>query len=395
MSCSKCRNLQDIDDLSRPYVVRKCGACGREVKLRDITSNGHGIRVVKGDRFVFPPGFFQISANPLKANSHLTKPGLSWYAQLIFVEELQQNPDNTSEFLSKNDEYSSTILKKSRFLKDLDLEDKAQANEAIERLKDHKDKIEWWALLFGTFNKMTEDAIAENDAEKAAWAMRIAERCRAMCVFKDSLEEVVWMGHSAGRIIEVIKKWHSNMENNNEEFWQVIFNDNPYVLSQIFSVPVMFIKGKAYVGGMNIDGQNAKFVDYLFANESSNDAMLVEIKTPETQLMAKTNYRKGIYNPTKDLSGSILQVLNYRRELTKNLHSITSEIKHRIEMFNPRCIVIIGNAEKELKNELKRKSFELFRTNLKDVEIITFDELFRKAEILASLFNLSWEQKKD
>jgi hypothetical protein len=216
-----------------------------------------------------------------------------------------------------------------------------------------------------------------------------------MCVFKESLEEVVWMGHSAGRIIEVIRKWHSNKENNNEEFWQVIFNENPYVLSQIFSVPVIFIKGKAYVGGMNIDGQNAKFVDYLFANESSNDAMLVEIKTPETQLMAKTTYRKGIYNPTKDLSGSILQALNYRRELTKNLHSIASETKHKIEMFNPRCIVVIGNAEKELKNELKRKSFELFRTNLKDVEIITFDELFRKAEILASLFNLSWEEKKD
>ncbi len=395
MNCSKCENLKDIDDLSNPYVIRKCKKCGRKIKLRDTSPSGHGFRVEKGDRFIIPEGFINIAANPLKSTSKLTKYGLSWYAQLIFVEELQQNPDNISEFLSKNDEYSSTILKKSSILKDLDLENKIQANEAIERLKNHKDKVEWWALLFGTFNKMTEEAIEENDAEKAAWTMRIAERCRAMCVFKDSLEEVVWMGHSAGRIIEVIRKWHSNKENNNEEFWQVIFNENPYILSQIFSVPVIFIKDKAYVGGMNIDGQNAKFVDYLFASESSNDAMLVEIKTPETQLVAKTNYRKGIYNPTKDLSGSILQALNYRRELTKNLQSIATETEHKIEMFNPRCIVIIGNAEKELKNELKRKSFELFRTNLKDVEIITFDELFRKAEILASLFNLSWEGGKD
>jgi hypothetical protein len=30
----------------------------------------------------------------------------------------------------------------------------------------------------------------------------------------------------------------------------------------------------------------------------------------------------------------------------------------------------------------------LFRRNLKDVQIVTYDELFRKLEVLASLFNL-------
>ncbi len=174
MNCSKCKNLKDIDNLSSPYVIRTCKKCGREIKLRDTSPSGHGFRVEKGDRFKIPKGFISIAANPLKSTANLTKHGLSWYAQLIFVEELQQNPDNISEFLSKNDEYSSTLLKKSSILKDLDLEDKVQANEAIERLKDHKDKIEWWALLFGTFNKMTEDAIVENDTEKAAWTMRIA-----------------------------------------------------------------------------------------------------------------------------------------------------------------------------------------------------------------------------
>jgi hypothetical protein len=42
----------------------------------------------------------------------------------------------------------------------------------------------------------------------------------------------------------------------------------------------------------------------------------------------------------------------------------------------------------------KRKSFELFRTNLKNVEIVTFDELFKKAETLATLFNLRWNDNK-
>jgi len=35
-----------------------------------------------------------------------------------------------------------------------------------------------------------------------------------------------------------------------------------------------------------------------------------------------------------------------------------------------------------------RKSFELYRTSLRDVEIVTYDELFKKADTLATLFNL-------
>ena len=165
------------------------------------------------------------------------------------------------------------------------------------------------------------------------------------------------------------------------------------MLSQLFSVPVVFIRDKAYVGGMNIDRQDAKFVDYLYTNETSNDALLVELKTPKTKLVG-TKYRKGVHKPSSDISGSIIQVLDYRRELSKNIHHITSGTDKKIDIFNPRCVVIAGNASTELDTELKRKSFELFRTSLKDVEIVTYDELFKKAETLATLLNLVWKDKK-
>ena len=89
-----------------------------------------------------------------------------------------------------------------------------------------------------------------------------------------------------------------------------------------------------------------------------------------------------------------MQVLDYRRELSKNIQTITIGTSHVIDVFSPRCVVIAGNASKELDNEIKRKSFELFRTNLRDVEIVTFDELFKKAETLATLFNLKWKEQK-
>lgn len=394
MTCKQCVELEDITDLSMPYVVRTCGGCKREIKLRDPGDNGHGIKVEQGDRFVMPDGFLKISANPLKSGGRLTKHGLGWFAKHIFIEELEKNSDNIDVFTKVNEDYSERILKDAGFFEGLDLSLEEDAKKLFSRVEKEKDELAWWAYCFGLFNDITQDAIKENDAKKAAWSMRAAERCRSMCVFKENLEEVVWMGHSAGRIIEVIRKWHANKDNNKEEFWQVIFNENPYILSQVFSVPVVFLKDRAYVGGMNIDGAEAKFVDFLFANQSSNDAMLVEIKTPETQMFAKTKYRNGVYNPTKELSGSIIQVLNYRRELAKNYQNITSDSGKKLEVFNPKCVVIIGNAEKELNTDDKRTSFELYRTSMKDVEIVTFDELFRKAETLASLFNLTWSGKK-
>lgn len=393
MLCEQCNDLIDISDLSAPYVTRTCSKCGRKINLRELGDNGHGIKIEKGDQFTIPKGFINLSANPLKVTGTLTKHGLAWFSKLIFIGQLEKAPAKFMSQLKENDNYCDAILKNSIFTEGLDIENPEHSEKIFNRLKDNQDTLEWWALLFSMFNSMAEKAIEQNDAKRAAWAMGSAERCRSMCVFKANLEEVVWMGHSARRIIDVIRKWHSNKENSNEEFWQGVFNENPYVLSQLFSVPVIFIKDKAYVGGMNIDRQDAKFVDYLYTNESSHDALLVEIKTPQTKLLG-TKYRKGVYKPSSEISGSTIQVLDYRRELSKNIHTITNGTDHVIDVFNPRCVIIAGNAKKELDNDKKRKSFELFRTSFKDVEIVTFDELFKKAETLATLFNLKWEENK-
>ena len=392
LACEKCKHLVDIEGVSSPHIVRTCEGCGRKIKLREPGDNGHGIKVEKGDQFVFPDGWLQISVNPLKGNSTLTKHGLEWFSKLIIVEDLKHNEDEIESLLEKNETYCDEKLKSSELLKDYDIESPDHSKPIFDLLNKNQSTVEWWAFLFGVFNSIVKEAFEENDARKAAWAMRAAERCRSMCVFKDNLEEVVWMGHSARRIIEVIRKWKGNKENSSEEFWQQIFNENPYVLSQIFSVPVIYIKDKAYVGGMNVNGQDAKFVDYLYTYESSNDALLVELKTPETRLIG-AKYRKGVHKPSSEITGSVVQVLDYRRDLSKNIHNIASGTDKEIDFYSPRCVVIAGNYEKELDTELKKKSFELFRSSLKDVEIVTYDELFKKAETLASLFNLVWKEK--
>ena len=84
-----------------------------------------------------------------------------------------------------------------------------------------------------------------------------------------------------------------------------------------------------------------------------------------------------------------MQVLDYRRSLSKNLSALVQGTNYKLSAFAPKCVVIIGNGSVELDTDAKREAFEMFRSNTRDVEIVTYDELFRKLEVLASLFSLT------
>jgi hypothetical protein len=356
------------------------------MRIQEKGEHGIGIKVENGDQFVIPHNWFKIHANPLKGTGQLTKHGLAWFAKLLFLEDLPQKKDGIEVEINKIDKHCDEFLRKSALLNGLDIENPDHGPKIFDILKESQESAEWWAALVGLFNNLTKNAIQENNAQKAAWAMACSERCRSMLIFKQDLEEVVWMGHSARRIVDILKEWDSNKENSDEEFWQIKFNQNSYVLSQVFSVPVVFIQDKAYVGGMSIDRKDAKFVDYIFSGSTNNETILIEIKTPTTKLLG-SKYRK-VYKPSPELSGSLVQISDYRNTLMQNLSSLTKDLKKDLTALNPRCLIIAGNGEKELNDEAKRRSFELFRSSLQNIEIITYDELFRKIEVLATLFNL-------
>jgi Domain of unknown function (DUF4263) len=153
----------------------------------------------------------------------------------------------------------------------------------------------------------------------------------------------------------------------------------------MFSFPVIVLEGKAYVGGKNFSNKGGNIVDFLCANGLTRNAALIEIKTPKTKLLG-SQYRGDIYNVSTELSGSVLQASNYKKSLLQNYNSITShEEELFFNVFNPKSIIIMGNIQSELVDQRKKKSFELFRTGLSDVQVITYDELFGKVEFLVAL----------
>ena len=180
-----------------------------------------------------------------------------------------------------------------------------------------------------------------------------------------------------------LMEWSQNRENANEEYWQSLLASESFVLEQIFSLPIVVIQEKAYVGGKTIANSGGHIADFLVKNAVTNAVGLIEIKTPKSKLLGPS-YRNGIYNVSIDLTGAIQQVLFYRQSLIEERNRLLED-HPSVESFSPRCVVLIGHARKELNEKRKRQAFELFRQQLADVEVITYDEMFERTRRLVRI----------
>lgn len=167
-------------------------------------------------------------------------------------------------------------------------------------------------------------------------------------------------------------------QNLNEDKWQQLFLDNPFILSLAFGVPLVVIDGRVSVGGGGFSGGGNKIADFFYKNKFSDNITLIEIKTSKTKISG-SKYR-GVIAPSVDLAGSITQILEQRYELQKNIASLKDSSKqYDLETFFVKCILVIGMAPVD---QAEKKSFELFRNNLNDVIVITFDELLEKLRMI-------------
>ncbi|MET7889221.1 Shedu anti-phage system protein SduA domain-containing protein [Streptomyces avermitilis] len=120
--------------------------------------------------------------------------------------------------------------------------------------------------------------------------------------------------------------------------------------------------------------------------------LFCEIKTYDTELLAKTPYRTAVYQASKELGGGVAQV---QKTASKAQQLISRELVTHIfeddgtptgvelSTTRPRQVVVIGSLREFTHNGAvnpeKINSFELYRTSIQDVEIITFDELYQRA----------------
>lgn len=176
-----------------------------------------------------------------------------------------------------------------------------------------------------------------------------------------------------------------NLDNGKEEFWQQkVFNENQWVLAQIFSCPCTIYAQKAFVGGKSLDNKGGNVCDFIYRNKMTQNVALIEIKTPCTEIVGKP-YRET-YSMSLDMSGAVNQVLSYRDELQKNFSTLTRDLEgaDTVRAFSPKCVVVIGKIS--TLNAKQQKAFELYRNSFNNLTIITFDELHQKICDLMSVF---------
>jgi len=188
-------------------------------------------------------------------------------------------------------------------------------------------------------------------------------------------------------IKSLLKELHENKANYDEEFWQLKFQEYPWILSQIFSSPFIQIGKKFYCGGKEDDDKGGVKGDLIYKNKITGNIAFIEIKTPKDDLIIGKQYRgkeegkeNVIYSMKAEITGGVNQVLNQKKLYLKTHGENTEKAKY---LNNVKCILIIGITPKDTD---KVKSFELYRNSLREVEIITYDELFARIKSILDIF---------
>jgi hypothetical protein len=185
------------------------------------------------------------------------------------------------------------------------------------------------------------------------------------------------------RLQRFCRELEENEENADEGYWQLTLDSNGWAIAQVYAVPIMLVHQQVYVGGKRITNRSGNTADFLFENSLTENVVLVEIKTPATPLLGP-KYRNNVINVSPDLTGGLLQIMQNRQSLIEHFSELMSEEGTYRRPLSPKVLLIVGSADQFDEHD-ERASFEMFRNNQRDIDIVTFDELRQKIELMIKL----------
>lgn len=191
-------------------------------------------------------------------------------------------------------------------------------------------------------------------------------------------------------------KEESKKEVTAEQVWQKFFEKNTWILGYgldyIFNSELNSKKLEQVTSGSNFNSGGKRTDALLKSLGAINSLCFCELKLSSDSLLkqVKNPYRVESWQISDSLSGAIAQVqrtvhkaitdFSSKTEIKDNQDNLTGETLY---LYNPKAFILIGNLnEFEVDgkiNETKFSSFEMFRKNLKNIEIITYDELYQRA----------------
>ena len=174
-----------------------------------------------------------------------------------------------------------------------------------------------------------------------------------------------------------------------EKVWQYFFEKNQWIFGYGLDYRYQeILQREVHLSYAELDGSNTVIGDYLLGDNFFTT--FVELKKPSTLLFANKGNRSNSWKLSNDLIESVSQILEHKASGLIRLDSpqyINGEPLTQ-KAYDSKVILIIGdwkeleNSSNTLEKEIKKKTLELFRRDSRNVEILTFDELFERSKFI-------------
>lgn len=189
----------------------------------------------------------------------------------------------------------------------------------------------------------------------------------------------------------LIEEIENNLKNSDEVwFRQPLFKKNNRILSQLFATPFVFIDDEFYCWWKKWSPSTWWVsTDFLYQNSVTDNIWFVEIKAPTWDLMYASSYRweedtdnNTVFAPHKELTWWVNQLLNQKSIFLRKQDSLEEGERWS---FNIQCILLVWDSS--TLTDWQRKSFELYRSSLHNIQIITFNELLDRLRWMLLIFD--------
>ncbi|HBE89674.1 MAG TPA: DUF4263 domain-containing protein [Candidatus Andersenbacteria bacterium] len=183
-----------------------------------------------------------------------------------------------------------------------------------------------------------------------------------------------------------------------ETAWQHFFMRNQWIFGYGLDYRFQGILQKEFhASDTNAAGGDGVIADFLLGDKRFTT--FVELKLPTTELFSPTQNRANTWRLSNSLIDAYSQILEQKAsgqikiETTKELlDDFNREISQR--SFDSRTILIVGcwnqiTSDVVGEKRIKEKTFELFRRDSRNIDIVTYDELYERAVFIVNNENNS------
>lgn len=299
--------------------------------------------------------------------------------------------ETTTEKITLNGADLGDILAFAKFISEVDLKGISErriklGSESFDGLDDEtKKKLK--TLLSTADGQEIILALLNEGAITSLDIVNVGYRKRQLQIFQRLLKEpTYWQQYGSEA-----KASGGNLDTSKEEkVWQHFFKQNPWIFGYGLDYQYLeILQNESVVRGSDVSGKGEENLDTLAG--TTNYTVLIELKKPSTSLFEKIPNRSNSWMLSSDLFAAVSQILEYKashviewQDETKRFDQDGSRIDQKA--LDPKTVLVIGRdsmfsgTEKEA--DIKKKTFELYCRDSRNIKILTFDELFRRANYI-------------